>query len=191
MTMLKKFLLWSIGIFFAIWISIALLILIHYNDNSTTKKDCAVVFGAAVWGVDTPSHALYDRTMSAVELYHDQTVDCIVLSGGASTYGAHEVAVMQQIVLDEGVPNDTLLLDRDGYNTRATVNNLDPSLSYILVSNDFHLARINLFAKRFDLPDHTLHASQYLNGRYKKELQFFLREMIAIPYYFFKIDRFL
>lgn len=189
--MFKKIVLWSTIAFLSFFVFIAIMILSHYNDLSSDAKDCAVVFGAAVWGVDTPSHALRDRTMSAVELYHNNTVECIVLSGGASKFGAHEVAVMQQIVLDNGVPNDTLLLDRDGYNTRATVANLDPALSYILVSNDFHLARINLFAKRFDLSDHSLHASDYLSGRYQKELQFFLREMIAIPYYFFNIDRYL
>ncbi len=189
--MLKKIALWSLIAFLSFFAFIAILILFHYNDRSSDAKDCAVVFGAAVWGVDTPSHALRDRTMSAVELYHDNRVQCIVLSGGASTYGAHEVAVMQQIVLDNDVPNDTLILDHDGYNTRATIANLDPTLSYILVSNDFHLARINLFAKRFDLPDYSLHTSEYLNGRYHKELQFFLREMIAIPYYFFNLDRYL
>jgi len=188
---MKKLFLWSMITLLSFFAVIAIFILFHYNDHAIDTKDCAVVFGAAVWGVDTPSHALYDRTMSAVELYHDNIIECIVLSGGASTYGAHEVAVMQQVVLDNDVPNDTLLLDHDGYNTRATVKNLDPTLSYVLVSNDFHLARINLFAKRFDLPDYSLHSSTYLNGRYKKEPQFFFREMIAIPYYFFGIDQFI
>lgn len=186
---MKKFLLWSISGIILFFVIIAGNILLHYNDTADTKKDCAVVFGAAVWGVDTPSHALRDRTMSAVELHNNNYVSCIVLSGGESTFGAHEVAVMQQIVLDNSVPNDALLLDHDGYNTRATIANLDPSFSYIIVSNDFHLARINLFAKRFDLKDYSLHASEYLSGRYKKEPRFFLREMIAIPYYFFGIDR--
>lgn len=188
---MKKFLLWSIFIAAFIIASIAIMILFYYNDQALDEKDCAVIFGAAVWGVDTPSHALQDRTMSAAELYHNGLINCIVLSGGESTYGAHEVAVMQATLLEDGIPNDIFILDHDGYNTRATVRNLDPDLSYILVSNDFHLARINLFAKRFSLPDYSLHASEYLNGRYKKEPQFFFREMIAIPYYFFGLDRYI
>ena len=33
------------------------------------KQICGVVFGAAVWRDDKPSHALYDRTMTGIDLY--------------------------------------------------------------------------------------------------------------------------
>ncbi len=164
-------------------------IIAHYNDRATTPADCAVIFGAAVWRDDIPSQALYDRTMSAAQLYHDGLVKCLVLSGGASTYGAHEVAVMQDLLIADHVPQDVFILDPHGKNTTTTLNNLDKTKSYIFVSNDFHLARIALLAYRADIAHFALHKATYYNGRYKKEPYFLLREIGGLLYYFFGLNQ--
>jgi vancomycin permeability regulator SanA len=156
-----------------------------------TEYDCVVVFGAAVWpGYFGPvaSHALRDRTLSAVDLYNNKLTQCIILSGGESIYGAHEVDVMTDILLENNVPESVIELDREGVNTIATINNLNKSRSYILVSNDFHLARIGLLAQRAGLGDagFALHAAEYrVGGRYRREYYFTAREAVALWYYFF------
>ncbi len=162
----------------------------HYNDKATKNADCAVIFGAAVWKDDIPSHALYDRTMEAGKLYRNNLVSCIVMSGGPSTYGAHEVDVMEKILIQERIPKDALIKDLNGLNTLATLRNLDKSKSYILVSNDFHLARINILAWRIGLDEFTTHKSTYYNGRYIKESYFFSREIVGVIYYLFFMDKF-
>jgi len=173
-------------------------ILSFYGHEATKEADCAVVFGAAVWpGYYGPvaSHALADRTLAAAELYKQRLVGCLVLSGGNSIYGAHEVDIMTDILVSKGVPTEALELDRDGHNTLATIENLSKDRSYILVSNDFHLARIGMLAQRLDLNNKgfTLHAATYgagsgrsgLEARYGREPYFVLREVVALVYYFF------
>lgn len=156
-----------------------------YGSEAVVPKDCVVVFGAAVAPGAKPTRALYDRTKSAAEIYKKGLVRCVILSGAPSVYGAHEVDVMREIMLDEGVKVNDLFFDFEGFNTQQTIENLDKKKSYILVSNDFHLARINLLAKRTGLKDFTLQASTYNKGRPQNELYWVVREMIAVIYYFF------
>lgn len=163
-------------------------VLHFYDSEAQTKRDCGVVFGAAVWRDDIPSHALLDRTLEAADLYTSGRINCIVLSGGASTYGAHEVDVMKKVLLENDISVSDLIYDKNGTNTRNTLRNLDPAKSYVLISNDFHLARINLLAKKYNLKHFDVQASTYRNGRYPKEPYFFFREVIANIYYFVNLD---
>ncbi len=162
----------------------------YYPSVANAPVDCIVVFGAAVWPGDfgpVASHALKDRTLGAVELYKKGLANCIVLSGAESVYGAHEVDIMTDILLENDIPLDIVELDREGVNTLATIENLDKNRSYIFVSNDFHLARINLLAKRTGLSenDFSLYPAKYITaGRYQREWYFTLREVVAIWYYF-------
>jgi len=139
---------------------------------------CAVIFGAAVWKNDQPSWALSDRIQAGVELYERDQVNCLVLSGGDSTFGDHEVDVMARIAQENGISNRDIIKDYEGDNTLATINNLPRNISeFVFVSNDFHLARIGLMAGRKDIQDYHLHAAPYQKGRYQRNDEYFLREM--------------
>jgi vancomycin permeability regulator SanA len=175
-------------------------VLSFYPHQASETRDCAVVFGAAVWPGSygpIPSHALADRTLAAVDVYKRGLVQCIIASGADSIYGAHEVDVMTDILLEEGILSEDIILDRQGIDTRTTIEHLDKRLSYILISNDFHLARIGLLAQRAGLAERgfSLHAAPYVSGltsggsvesaRYSREPYFVFRETIAFWYYFF------
>ena len=169
-----------------------------YSHQAAKPADCIVVFGAAVWPTafgPTASHALADRTLSAAELYKSGMAPCIVLSGADSIYGAHEVDIMTDLLLKADIPEEALVLDRKGVNTIATINHLNKDTRYILLSNDFHLARIGLLAQRAGLSEQgfSLHAAHYgtgsgltgLSARYSRESYFVFREAVAWWYYFF------
>ncbi len=148
------------------------------SDLEKPVDGCGVVFGAAVWKGDVPSHALNDRIMTGVKLYKDKKINCLVFSGGDSTYGAHEADVMKKIALKKGVSETDITLDYNGKNTLQTLQALNKSkLNYVFISNDFHLARINLIAKKIGLKKFHLQRSKYLNGHYFKENYFFMREI--------------
>lgn len=147
---------------------------------------CAVVFGAAVWRNDQPSWALADRVQASIDLYQKGQVNCLVLSGGASTYGDHEVDVMRRLVREAGIPNTRLYLDYNGSNTLATITNLPRKESdFVFVSNDFHLARIGLIAQKKGVEGFALHAAPYQKGRYVKNDEYFLREIAGYLLIFF------
>ena len=161
-----------------------LLVVRFYDATTTEKKDCAVVFGAAVWRDNIPSHALYDRIKTAIALYKNNQVDCLVLSGGPSRYGEHEAEVMRQLAHEYyDIDAEDLIMDTNGLSTLKTIQNLDKTKSYIFVSNDFHLARIALMAHGNSIKNFALMQATYHEGRYTKEPQFFLHEVVGIVYY--------
>lgn len=146
------------------------------------SADCAVVFGAAVYPGGVASGALYERTHTAVQLFNKGNVRCLVFSGAESAYNAHEVDVMRDIALNEGVPARDIEFDHDGKNTQTTILHLNKDRTYALVSNDFHLPRIDLLAHRAGL-QYVLVPSEYVHGRYTREWLFVLREAAALWYY--------
>lgn len=151
---------------------------VYYDTEFKGSIDgCAVVFGAAVWKDDQPSNALNDRTQAAIKLYKNNQVTCLVFSGGASKFGSHEVTVMGNLAREAGIFQPAVEYDFKGKNTLATLYNLAPNRDYVLVSNDFHLARINLMAKRVGLDNYHLHAAPYEYGRYNKSQQYYWREV--------------
>ena len=183
---IKKFskgILIGVSIPIILGMSVIMFVFSEYDAALSAPKDCAVVFGAAVWKDNQPSHALYDRTKTGIDLYKKGFVDCLIFSGGPSTYGEHEAVVMQQIAAEENVPLEDVFLDKLGLSTLETFKNLPEGKSFVFVSNDFHLARIKMFAWKFGLEDFETHASKYHYGRYTKESYFVLRELAGITLY--------
>ena len=170
--------------FTLVFVATLLFIFSFYARSSITQQhDCVVVFGAAVWPGGNPSHALADRVDTAIDLYKRNAVSCLVFSGAQSAYGKHEVDVMLDIAFEQGVTLQDVEVDYHGENTQQTLRNLEKERSYILVSNDFHLPRISLLARKEGLTAFTVYPSVYARGRYTKELQFVLREVAALWFY--------
>lgn len=163
----------------------------HLNDsvNPSVTAEYGVVFGAAVWRNDTPSDALQNRIDAAAQLYKNKQIEKIVLSGGDSTYGEHEVDVMAQELQEMGVPREQMVFDYEGVNTLATLENIKKTLpeatSFIMVSQDFHLGRIGFLSKRVGLHEVHLHAAPYKNGRFPRDTYYRSRELFGLVYYFF------
>ena len=160
--------------------------LYHYTSEAETVSDYGVVFGAKVWQGGTPSHSLYDRTATSIRLFKEGKVRNLIFSGGFSDTGYWETDVMKKIALESGVPENRIVIDREGINTIATLKNIEVNGSFTLISNDFHLGRIRLLAYKVGLKDIQLQKAKYHYGRYIKEVYFFGREVIANIYYLFK-----
>jgi vancomycin permeability regulator SanA len=155
--------------------------------------ECGVIFGAAVWRDDIPSHALADRIIAGGELYLNEQVTCLVLSGGPSKIGAHEVDVMKKELLEMGVAEEDLVLDYYGLTTRHTVQNVvrlvGKEKSVVFVSHDFHLARIALLAKRFGFENYGVHGASEKEGQLMNLTYYRLREVGGNMLYFFYFPR--
>ncbi len=185
MDIFRKFfkLILAFFMFFAlIFIAVGMYILTFYNSNAAKDANCVLVFGAAVEPDGYASPLLYDRVSSAVKLYQDKKASCIFLSGAPSPYGVHEVDVMRNIAEVLGVNPADIKEDKRGLNTCYSIKNANKSLSYILLSNNFHLARIDYFAKQFGL-NYTLQSANESQGPYLKSSFFFFREVLANIYY--------
>jgi len=129
--------------------------------------DAAVVFGAAVRANGKASQVLRDRTLTACDLYHRGLVDRLVLSGGRDPKAPlSEPACMAQIAQAQGVPAEALVFDEVGINTEASIRSVSRLAeahgwgSVLMVSHDYHLARIQMASRKAGLRAFTVPAHE-------------------------------
>lgn len=173
------------------FIGVTLFIVSRFDGSPVLPADCALVFGAAVY-TDRPSPAITRRVRTAVDLYHQKKVRRLILSGGKGSRDVlTEAKVMEAIALRDGVSPQNILREE---RSRSTIENLQFSLplaknceSVIAVSDEFHLARIELLGRRTgwgSLP--TIPAK--IPSSPRSELKSVLREALGYIYYALRID---
>jgi vancomycin permeability regulator SanA len=150
--------------------------------------DAAVVFGCRAYADGTPSLALEGRVRTACDLYHQDFVETLVFSGGPGDGDVHETEAMRRFALTLGVPEEAILLDPNGTNTHATVENtrvLAADLGFrrlLAVSHAYHLPRIQLAYERVGLEVYTVPVRE--TRRLREKPWFLAREVLASWYYF-------
>jgi uncharacterized SAM-binding protein YcdF (DUF218 family) len=132
-----------------------------YRGNA----DAILVLGAKVHADGTPSGALLDRTRTACELWRAGLASTLVFSGGRDTdAGASEPEAMARIAREAGVPDSALVLDETGNDTASSIAFTARLArerawqSVLVVSHDYHLARLRLLAVRAGLAVRTVPA---------------------------------
>jgi vancomycin permeability regulator SanA len=104
----------------------------------------AIVFGAKVWDDKSPSPVLYDRIVTAVELYRAGRVEKILMSGDNPTENYDEPTAMKETAVRLGVPESDIVLDFAGrrtYDTCYRAKEIFEIQKAILVTQEFHQAR--------------------------------------------------
>ena len=104
----------------------------------------ALVFGAKVWENGEPSDALYDRVVTAVELYRAGRVKKILMSGDNSSGNYDEPAAMKTTAVKLGVSAGDIVLDFAGrrtYDTCYRAKEVFEVRRAIVVTQEFHQAR--------------------------------------------------
>ena len=121
----------------------------------TQTGNLAVVFGAGVYKDGTPSLALYDRTMTGINLYSEGRVSSLLFSGGPGPGATHETGAMEKLALESGVAPKDILIDPMGLSTWDTAKNtaalIDsgtasaaPGSKIFAVTHGYHLPRVEL-----------------------------------------------
>lgn len=109
-----------------------------------------VVFGAKLNKDGTPGEYLKDRLDTALELYFDDKIDIIVLSGERLNPNFNEIDVMENYVLSKGIPIEHTYLDTGGLDTYSTVYRVNTIFQFdhvIYISQNFHLIRATALGK--------------------------------------------
>lgn len=158
--------------------------------------DAVVVFGARVYADGTMSMALADRMRTAVDLYRQGYVRRIVCSGGRGSGAVHEAQAMRRMALGCGVPDEDILVDPAGLNTRATVANTAAMFARcgirraLAVSHFYHLPRIKLSYQRRGVEVFTVPAREtrpltwlpyYMAREAAAQWVYYLRPLLACP----------
>lgn len=124
----------------------------HIGGSEFAIGECAVVFGAGVRRNGSPSPAVERRVRAAAALYRDARIQTVVLSGGKGDRDRpSEASVMRRVALLQGIAPEDILLEEQSTSTLENLVFSYPLLqgcqSVMLVSDRYHLARIELLAR--------------------------------------------
>ena len=128
--------------------------------------DAILVFGAGVYADGRPSDALVDRVRTGCELYKQYPKAKLIFSGGPGQGAVHETQAMRALAVEWGVPPEAILLDAQGVNTQATVDNALAIMhehgmkSLLAVSHFYHLPRVKMCFARAGQEVHTVPAKE-------------------------------
>jgi len=112
--------------------------------------DVIVVPGAKAYADGSPSVPLADRVRTACDLYRAGLAPRLIFSGGPGDGAITEPESMRRMALGLGIPDEAIILDEDGVNTQATIENTIPIFERIgarrvmAVSHFYHLPRIKM-----------------------------------------------
>ena len=115
-----------------------------FIPEDAPARQIAIVFGAGLWRDGSPSTVLRDRIATAADLYFNDKVEKLLMSGSNPSYGYNEPGSMREYALQLGVPDEDIVLDYAGrhtYDTCYRARNIFDIDSAILVTQAFHLPR--------------------------------------------------
>lgn len=115
---------------------------IYTNSEFLQKTNVAIVFGATAWD-DGPSPVLKERLDTAVDLYNEEKVDSIIVSGDNRDLVSEPIE-MYNYLLERGVPETNVIVDYYGirtYDTCYRAKNEFRVNEAILVTQEFHMIR--------------------------------------------------
>jgi len=116
---------------------------IFSKEKDTPGSKVAIIFGAGI-NNNKPSKYLKDRLDAGIELYKNNKIDKILLSGDNGSDEHDELTVMKLYCYQHGVDTNKIYLDYAGFDSYSTlyrskyIFNIDTA---ILVSQKYHLNR--------------------------------------------------
>lgn len=130
-------------------------ILIYDSIATVPPAETVIVLGASVHADGKLSAILKDRVDTAFDLYQQNKVENILVSGDHKTDDYNEVNAMGNYLLKLGVPEENILLDHAGFDTYDSMYRSGAVFGIedaIVVTQQFHLPRTIFIAKNLDLP---------------------------------------
>ena len=151
-------------------------------------KRVAIVFGARVWDNGVPSHSLYDRVLTAVELYRAGRVKKLLMSGDRQNDNYDEPAAMRKQALELGVAENDIVLDNDGKRTFDTcyrAKEIFEIQKAILVTQDYHQPRALYLCNSLGIDSIGITANRRI---YDNERYFNFREFFSVASAWFELN---
>ena len=138
----------------------------------------ALILGAKVHEGGVLSDMLRDRMDAGIALYRDGSVKKLLLSGDDSGKWG-EVTFMKEYAMQNGVPEEDILIDGDGFSTYESLSRAKTVFGIdklVIVTQKYHLYRALYIAEDMDIEasgcDAALHS--YAGQLYRE-----LREILA------------
>ena len=142
--------------------------------------DCILVLGCGVDPEGRPKPMLHDRMTVAVDLYQKGWADRLILSGDGSGPDYDEPGAMAAFALERGVPEEALILDREGLNTDASIRRAAEVCGMeraVIGTQQYHLSRALYLAEAYGLEPWGVSATLRTYG--PKQAVWSAREVLA------------
>lgn len=172
----------------ATWI-ISFLAVVFWGARDTSRpSDAIVVLGAAQYA-GRPSPVLKARLDHALDLWRKGMATRLVLTGGRGAGDTiSEAAVGRRYAMRAGVADSAILLENEGRTTSesiATVAEIMDELKLeraILVSDPFHMLRLQILARRYGVESVTSPTrTSPISANRLEALAYILSESIKVP----------
>lgn len=152
-----------------------------------------VVLGAAVWSNNVPSTILMERLNKARELYEKKKIAKIQLTGGNAPGELSEAEVAYKYLSKFSIDPKDISIEKNTTSTteqirfiKNKINGKGNIINTVIISDRFHLKRINEISKFYKLKIKLCGSDVTLNS--KSLVYYKLRESIAlINFWFFAI----
>ncbi len=125
--------------------------------NHQEAGDIGVVLGNKVEDNGKPSTRLARRLDSAIQLFNENKIKVIFVSGGIDPRGNDEAVTMKEYLVLNSIPEANVIVDSLGVDTYATAvntkNYLDGS-SYenvVVISHFYHITRTKMMMRDFGI----------------------------------------
>ena len=153
---------------------------IYREIEDVYPMEVGIVFGAGVRPDGSPTPMLKDRLLTAQDLLEGGKIETILLSGDNSTTHYNEPQAMFTYLVEQGVPEDAMVMDLAGRRTYDTCYRAKEIFSVekaILITQGYHLPRALYLCSTFGITSTGFSATQ---REYVGELYYKLREVLAL-----------
>jgi uncharacterized SAM-binding protein YcdF (DUF218 family) len=173
---------------FGAWLLSFLGVVVWGARDLAREADAIVVLGAAQYA-GRPSPVLKARLDHAVDLWKRGIASKLILTGGRGTGDTtSEAEVGKRYVIKAGVADNAILLENQGRTTSASIaatakimktQNLDRA---VLVSDPFHMLRLQILAKQFGVESVTSPTrTSPISANRLEALAYIMSESVKVP----------
>ncbi|PWN61428.1 SanA/YdcF family protein [Chryseobacterium oncorhynchi] len=149
-------LLFVAGIIFIAWANYSIknesAPLVSYNIKDVPEAKTALLLGTGkTLSNGMPNAYFYNRIKAATDLYKSGKIQYIIVSGDNSSKDYNEPEDMQFALVQQGVPQDRIILDHAGFRTLDSVvraKDIFGQTKIVIISQKFHNERAVFLAQK-------------------------------------------
>lgn len=148
-------------------------------DSDGSDYECIIVLGCGIYDNKYPSPMMADRIDAAIRLYNKGVAPKILMSGDHRVDDYNEVAVMKEYAMQNGVPEEDILIDDLGLSTSDTMRRAKELFNInkaVVVTQKYHLYRALFIAKAYGIECCGVIADNYV---FKEQFIYTTREIFA------------
>ncbi len=160
---------------------------IYQDVSKAPKAQTVMILGASVRPNKTMSDMLKDRANTAIEIYKASKAENILISGDGKAKNYNEVIVVNNYLLEQGIPKEKILLDYYGFDTYDSLyraRDVFGVKNIIISTQNFHLPRAIFIAQGLGLQAYGISADKH---NYKNMELNIGRELLATVKAYFDV----